>query len=260
MPVTRPDPLAPLIAAPTETAVLSDFDGSLAAIVDDPAEAAPVPGALAALAALVPLVGRVGVVSGRPVSFLRRVLRVEGVALAGLYGMERLVDGEIVVDPKVEPWLGAADAAAFEAEKALPGLYVERKGAISCVIHWRKSPGAEGEAMSLGRQIAERHGLAAEPGRMSLELRPPVALDKGTAVEGLAAGLALVMFAGDDRGDLSAFDALDRMVGDHRLRDGIKIAVRSAEAPPELLDRADERVDGPEELVSLLRALADAVG
>lgn len=258
--VPTPDPFAPLLDAPARAAVLTDFDGSLAPIVDDPSAARPLPGAVEVLARLARVFGRVGVVSGRPASFLRRVVGAEGVVLAGLYGMEHVVDGEVTLDPSVEPWLGRAGSAAADAERALPGLYVERKSEITCVIHWRASPEREQEALAIGSDVASRHGLAAHPGRMSLELRPPVPVDKGTSVEALAAGSDAAFFAGDDRGDLEAFAALDRMVSDGRLRWAVKVAVRSEEAPAELLDGADERVAGPEELLAVLDALARAAG
>lgn len=256
--MTTPDPWAPLLEAPLRAVVLFDFDGSLAPIVDNPPDARPLSESVDALAALVPVMGRVGVVSGRPVSFLRRVLPVDGIVLAGLYGMERLVEGDVVIDPSVEPYRGRAEEAATDAERALPGLYVERKGEIACVIHWRRRPEHEEDALALGRQIAEHHGMAAHPGRRSLEIRPPVAIDKGTTVEVLAQGMDTACFAGDDAGDLAAFDALDRMEESGALRYAVRIAVQSTEAPVELSDRADERVADPQELAQMLAALAVA--
>ncbi len=254
-----PDPLAPLIDDPGRAAVLSDFDGSLAPIVDDPSSARPLPGTVEVLARLGPLVRLVGIVSGRPVSFLRRVLPVEAVVLAGLYGMERVVDGEVRLDPRVADYVGVAEQAATELERALPDLYVERKGRVACVVHWRRSPAREDEAVALAGEVARRHGLSAERGRMALELRPPVEVDKGTVVESLSEGVRVVLFAGDDTGDLAAFDALDRMVGEGSLGAAVKVAVASEEAPRELLERADARVEGPAELVHLLGGLASAL-
>jgi trehalose 6-phosphate phosphatase len=61
------------------------------------------------------------------------------------------------------------------------------------------------------------------------------------------------LYAGDDAADVGAFDALDR------LRDGgvatVRVAVASSEAPPALLQRADVVVEGPSDLLRLLRAL-----
>lgn len=257
--MTSPDPFAPLLDDPRRAAVVADFDGSLAPIVEDPRASRPLPAAVDVLGRLVALAGCTAVVSGRPVSFLRRVLPVPGLVLAGLYGMERLVDDEVVVDAAAEPFVGVAEQAAAEADRALRGLYVERKGGLTCVIHWRTAPDRGEEATALGHDIARRHGLVAQAGRMSLELRPPVDVDKGTAVEELVAGMRCALFAGDDLGDVDAFEALDRMVAAETLGAAVKVAVLSPEAPPELVERADERVDGPEALASLLSDLADAM-
>ena len=58
--------LAPLRDDPRGTGVFTDFDGTLAPIVDDPASALPLPGVVDALEALAGRYGRVGVISGRP--------------------------------------------------------------------------------------------------------------------------------------------------------------------------------------------------
>src|SRR4051812_8239399 len=69
--------VAALGAAPARTALLCDFDGTLAPIVDDPAAAGPLPGAVEVLARLSERLGLVAVVSGRPVSFLTAQLSAE---------------------------------------------------------------------------------------------------------------------------------------------------------------------------------------
>ena len=74
-----------------------------------------------------------------------------------------------------------------------------------------------------------------------LELLPPLDAHKGTAVRALLddRGLTRALFAGDDTTDLDAFEAVAG------LEVGVKVAVASEEAPPELLARADLVVDGP---------------
>ncbi len=86
---------------------------------------------------------------------------------------------------------------------------------------------------------------------MVLELLPPLDAHKGTAVRALlrGPGLTRALFAGDDTTDLDAFDAVEE------LEVGVKIAIDSVEAPPELLARADLIVAGPAGLVDLLRSL-----
>jgi trehalose 6-phosphate phosphatase len=103
-------------------------------------------------------------------------------------------------------------------------------------------------------QIAEQArsaGLRARFGRMVLELLPPLDAHKGTAVRALLQdrGLTRALFAGDDTTDLDAFAAIEG------LEAGVKVAVASEEAPPELLARADLVVAGPDGLVELLRTL-----
>lgn len=254
--MTRPDPLAVLRERPERAGVFVDFDGSLAPIVDDPAAARPLPGAAGVLGRLARRLGKVAVISGRPVAFLVDVLAVDGVELAGLYGMERVVEGRVVVDPRAEAYAPTVEAAADEAQRRLAGLAVERKR-LAVVIHWRGAPNREGEARAVGEELAARFGLGAFPGRCSLELRPPVDVDKGTTAVTLAAGLEAVLVAGDDRGDLAAFHALDGLVDAGALRAAVKVAVASPEAPPELLTSAHERVEGPAELLELLTGLAE---
>src|SRR5918995_2649760 len=87
------------------------------------------------------------------------------------------------------------------------------------------------------------------------ELHPPLPADKGTALEALTAGMTAVAYVGDDRGDLPAYDALDRMAAAGGV-DTLRVAVASAEAPQDLLRRADLVLDGPAAVVDLLRRLA----
>ena len=263
--MTSPDPLlrllAPFARHPARSALLLDFDGALAPIVADPDGARPLPGSVAALEVLAGTVGLLAVVSGRPVEFLERVLpptltASSRVRLAGQHGLERSVAGRREVDARAAAFREAVEAAAGEAEAEMPELVVERKGGIAVNLHWRRVPGRAAPGEVLGRRLAERHGLAAWPMRMGVELRPPVPVDKGTVVEDLAAGHHAALFAGDDHGDLAGFAALDRLVGTGRLGHAVRVAVRSDEAPAALLEAADHQVDGPPGLAALLARIA----
>ncbi len=255
MPV--PQPLQPLVDDPSTAAFLFDFDGSLAPIVDDPAAARVLPAARAAMARLVPILGRVAVVSGRPARFLVDALALDNLEYAGTYGLERVREGEVVVDPRVEPWLDAIAEAADAAEVALPGLLVERKGAVAVTIHWRTQPTRGPEAAAWAEATAERLGLHAPlRGRMAVELRPPVPVDKGTTAVDLVRDMRTVAFAGDDAGDLPAFAALHALARTGALDHAATIGVASDEGPPEIRG-ADLVVDGPRGLAELLDHLAD---
>jgi trehalose 6-phosphate phosphatase len=244
--------LAPVRADPSTAAVLCDFDGTLAPIVDDPATARPAEGAVEALEALAGRYALVAVVSGRPLSFLRLVLPA-GVELFGLYGMEWLRHGETVDHPDTEPWRPVVERATAAAVAELPGdVLVEPKG-LTLAVHYRTAPE---RADLVERWVAARaavDGLVAHPAKMSIELHPPVAVDKGTTIRALAAGRRAVCFLGDDVGDLPAFGVL----ADLRAA-GVAtaaVAVRSAEAPAQVLAAADVVVDGPAGAVEVLRRL-----
>jgi trehalose 6-phosphate phosphatase len=201
--------------------------------------------------------GVVAVVSGRPVAFLHERLPVPGLVLAGQYGLESWHDGEVTTDPDAAPYLGAVREVGDRAERELDDVYVERKGELAVTLHWRAAPDAEARARPWAERAAADRGLRLLPTRMAVELRPPVAVDKGVAVARLLGdGLEAALFAGDDHGDLSAFGALDAAVAAGRVRTAVRVAVRSDEAPVELLERADLAVDGPGALTDLLRDLS----
>jgi trehalose 6-phosphate phosphatase len=238
-----------------------DFDGTLAPIVDHPEDAVARPESLEAVRALVDRLALVAIVSGRPIAFLRERVGIDGVVLVGQYGMEHLVDDHIVFDPDAEPYVGPVAAVAAEAASRWPRLVIERKGSIAVALHWRTVPDAAPPVDDVG-ELAARHGLALLPGRMVVELRPPLAVDKGTAVESLLsrAGISRAAFAGDDVGDLAAFDALDRLTELGVLETAVRVAVVSEETPAELLRRADATVDGPPGLGAALEELEGSSG
>lgn len=247
--------LAPFREDPEGTGVFTDFDGTLAAIVDDPASAVPLDGVVDVLEALAGRYGRVGVISGRPAAFLAEHLGGRGVFLSGLYGLEYVEeDGEgVEAIDEAAPWRDVVEQVAAAGDADLPaGLSVERKG-LCLSVHHRRDPSLEGESRAWVEARAEETGLVVHPARMSFELRPPLERDKGTVLAEAAEGRRQVCFLGDDRGDLTAFDTLDRLA--EAGATVLRVGVDSAEAPAELLERADVVVEGPEGSLRLLRGL-----
>jgi trehalose 6-phosphate phosphatase len=251
--VTLSDVLAPFVERPRRAALLLDFDGTLAPIVDVPAEARPLAGAGEVLALLVARFAVVAVVSGRPASFLEPLLPA-GVVITGIYGLETVRDGVRSDHEGAGAWREAvADAARRARENGPVGMAVEPKG-LSLTLHYREHPGLGPAVREWAAAEAQRSGLVMRRARMSFELHPPVAVDKGTAVQSLVTGVEAVCYVGDDRGDLPAFDTLDRL--EARGMDVVRVAVASAEAPGDLIDRADLVLDGPHAVLDLLRHLA----
>jgi trehalose 6-phosphate phosphatase len=246
------------------TALCLDFDGTLAPIVDDPEAAVPLPGTPELLGRLAGRFAAVALVSGRPAAWLAARAAAPGVRYLGLYGLEEIVDGRVVAAPEAEQVRPAVRTALAElgADPAVvaAGAYVEDKG-LSVGVHLRRvgDPGRwAGPVEAAARDTAARHGLRVEPGKLVWELRPAVGFDKGDAVRRVVAeaGAQAVVMAGDDRGDLVAFRVVEELAASGLA--GLRVAVRSAESPPELLDRADLVVDGPEGLRALLERWAEA--
>jgi trehalose 6-phosphate phosphatase len=249
------EPLRALAAHPTKSGVYTDFDGTLAPIVDDPDKARPLDGVADALAALAAGYARVGVISGRPVSFLRRAIAAPAVDLWGQYGLERAVGGEVRAVEGAASWRGIVEDVATRAEVGGVAERVERKS-LSVTLHYRADPRREQVVRDWAAEEAARTGLDVTQARKAVELRPPIHRDKGTALVEAAAGLGAVCFLGDDRGDLAAFDALDRLAAEGVY--AARIAVRSPEMPSDLERRADLIVDGPVAALDVLRALVAA--
>jgi trehalose 6-phosphate phosphatase len=244
--------LAPLRLAPERTAVLLDFDGTVSPIVDEPEAARPLDGVPELLGRLAERYAVVGVISGRPVEFLERWLP-PSLVLSGIYGLELVRDGAHHDHPSAGAWREVIDDVAGVSRGRGPrGMRVENKG-LSLTLHYREAPGLEREVRSWATQQAARSGLHVRPARRSVELHPPIDTDKGTTLRQLVGELEAACFLGDDVGDVPAFDALDelRAAG----RSTVKVAVRSDEAPPEMLDRADLVVDGPDGARALLERL-----
>ena len=254
-----------LLSGPRQALIATDFDGTLAPIVADPRAARAQPGAVPALRRLARAVGTLAVITGRPAAeavAYGGLDAVPGLIVLGHYGWQRWQDGELA-GPDSPAAVQAARQAmpgVLRAAGAPDGTWVEDKG-HALAVHTRRTADPE-SALRLLRgplgDLAARLGLAAEPGRMVIELRPP-GMDKGAALTGLVRERAAdaVMFCGDDLGDLPAFAAVRALRAE-----GIRVVPWPAPAPSPCRSRpaADLVVEGPEGIVALLVAIAAELG
>ena len=233
------DLLERLTADPRRAAILLDVDGTLAPIVERHEDARVPDETRAELARLASRYALVACVSGRPGKDVDRMLGVAGVAIVGEHGLE--------LAPDAGRW--ADVIASFVAGVDWPA---ERKP-LSASFHFRRADDEAAARAYLTRvaRSAESEGLVPRWGRMVLEIRPPVAADKGTAVRALVerAGVDRALYAGDDTTDIDAFAGLDGLAV------AVRVAVDSGEAPRALLAAADLVVDGTAGVLGLLRAL-----
>ena len=252
-----------LVERPERAGLIMDFDGTLAAVVDDPGESRLVAGTAEVIADLAGAFAVVALVSGRPVQFLAERAEVPGVALLGAYGVETQRDGQRHVLPEVEPFRATvAQASAqlhrrFDGSPGTEGIRVEDKG-LAVAVHWRQAtdePVARHLVQDAIAELVASTGLHREPGKLVEELRPPVHEDKGTAVRRLIQQGALerVAYAGDDLGDVPALLAVTEL-GGHAL-----VVAHGPETSPAVTAAAHVVFDGVEDFAAWLRALRDAL-
>ena len=255
-----------VLAHPDRAMLALDFDGTLAQIVDDPALARVDPAALAALSRLGSLLGSIVVITGRPVRTVvdlggfRAVEGLQSMTVLGQYGVERWDADEDRYELPPAP-AGIAqvnqELPSLLAGLGLDGARVEDKGR-AVAVHTRglADPAAAFDRLAKPiRELAIRCGLMVEPGKNVWEIRAP-GIDKGDAMRAILAEKAArtVIFAGDDLGDLPAFEAVEQLRTEGV--PGLLICSASHEEDA-LTERADLVLDGPAGVAAWLHQLAD---
>jgi trehalose 6-phosphate phosphatase len=242
--VNAPVLLVRFRSEPELAAVILDVDGTLAPIVERPEDAKVPEETREELRRVAGRYGLVACVSGRPAEDARRLVGLDELEYVGVHGLES--------DPEALGWRPALEE--FLAQVDWP-WNTENKGGVTLTFHYRVAEDADEAERRADEvaQAAEAAGLVPHRGKKVLEVRPPVEIDKGTAVRRLLDGrpYTRAMYAGDDTTDLDAFRGLEEAGLDVAL----KVSVASPEMNPALLTRADLVVDGPGELRALLRTL-----
>ena len=243
--------------------VMLDVDGTLAPIAPTPEQAAIPPATLDVLRRIATLPSvTLAFISGRAAMDTWRMTGVEGAWVAGNHGGEfREPGGTIAVHPEVLKFEDDITAAATRLERDLagvPGAFVENKRWTISVHYRQVADAAQQELISRAETSAKVHGLRLMDGKKIVELRPPVDVNKGTAVTtllqraGVSAESGAALYAGDDRTDEDAFRAL-------RAAAPNAITIRVAHGSP-LSTTAEFELDGPEELRELLEWVATRRG
>ncbi|MFC7493343.1 MULTISPECIES: trehalose-phosphatase [unclassified Nocardioides] len=260
---------ADLVRAASRAVVGLDFDGTLAPIVDDPEQAHIHPDASDVIVDLAGEVAGIAVITGRPA---RQVLDLGGLEdvgrrlgdagsdlhVFGQYGNERWSStNRRILSPRPPKGLATfeRDLPALLRRHDAADAYVEDKG-LAVAVHTRRLPDRDAAFQRLLPAIgdlAKRCDLVVEPGRNVIEVRSP-GMHKGLAVHALVDEIdaGAFLFAGDDLGDLEAFEA----IGELRAGGMPTLLVCSASAEESaLVPLSDVVVTGPDGVLDLLRQL-----
>ncbi|MGY1938428.1 trehalose-phosphatase [Nocardia gipuzkoensis] len=235
-------------------AVLLDFDGTVAEVVADPADAEPIDGVATVLTTLATQCP-VAVISGRELTDLQDRVGVDGIWYAGSHGFELMApDGARHVHDAMPGAERALAEAAGELRRILhdiTGALVEHKRFAVAVHHRNVAAENVGRVVAAVHQAGHAAGLRVTHGRRVTELRPDVDWDKGTALRWILDHLTapvLPIYLGDDLTDEDAFDAVEA--------DGIAIVVR-AEESGDRHTAARFSVAGPRQVRDFLERLAE---
>ena len=230
---------------PSELVLVTDFDGTLADVVPDPAQAVARPEGLQALSRLVRLLADVIVLSSRTNLQLEELVPISGVRLIGDSG-------------RAIPRLALREALqAFNADvggllASIPGAWLEVKPASSA-IHFRMADRSGEEMLELIQPLLDGRRLAAALGRKVIEVHSPKT-GKGSALAALLPSQdpAGVVCFGDDENDRSMFEYVSSLEIPHMC-----VGVSSPEVPAHLFDRCDVVVSGPAEAAALLNEIVE---
>ena len=256
--------LAAIVADPSHALIALDFDGTLAPIVSEPSAARPHPDVPPALQRLATGVGTLAIITGRPAPVaveLGGFASIPGLIVIGQHGFERWEAGRLTSPPPPPEVVQARTLLPQVLATVGPpeGTRVEDKG-HALVVHYRKTADPQAALAQLSgplTEFAREIGLDYQPGRMVIELRP-LDINKGSALTELIAERdpRAILFAGDDTGDLPAFEAVRAARADGR--EGVTVCSASDEVS-ELAAHADLVLDGPKAVAALLAALAEAL-
>jgi trehalose 6-phosphate phosphatase len=245
--------------------LIFDIDGTLSPIAPTPEEARLYPG----VAGLLEQVSHcekvhVAIMTGREIEDGAKMVNVEGLTYIGTHGLEwsdglpwrhpvQLAAGAL---DHVAPGKYLLDLVETHLER-FPGVIVQRKR-VGGSIHYRLAPdkaATRERLLALLEEPARQVHMNLFEGKLIVEVRAPLAVDKGQALRAFAERFATrgLVFAGDDRTDLDAIRAMQEL-----RQQGISafsIVVQHADTLPELLEQGDMVVEGVPEMADLLKKM-----
>jgi trehalose-phosphatase len=208
------------IVSSSDRLLLLDYDGTLTRIAPFP-EQATLPASTRSV--LLELSRRprmtVAVISGRPLSELRRLVGVRNLIYIGNHGLEMWQEGRqagVIVPQSSQAAVARIRSQLASLVAAIPGVLVEDKGR-SVSLHYRSVPDRlESQLMEVFVReilpVVRSSGLTVLHGKKVIELRPRLNWTKGHAalwvMKHICRRPVLPIYIGDDRTDEDAFAML----------------------------------------------------
>jgi trehalose 6-phosphate phosphatase len=244
--------------------LFTDVDGTISEIAPSPGQAHVSPICRESLATLARRLDVVAAVSGRTAIETKEMVGVDDIIYIGNHGYERWVGGRIQLMPGIEPYMEWIKAVLADLEKRIDveGVIFENKGPTAS-IHYRRCRNQEGALkaiMAAVEELTAGSDLRISQGRLVVELRPPLEVNKGTAVLSLMEERRLkgALYLGDDLTDVDVFVAFHREGLPFK---GLAVAVIEDETASQVIKEADYTLNGVREVERFLkRAAAEVTG
>lgn len=207
------------LAAKPRILIGSDFDGTLAPIVDHASDAHLPAATLSALLRLAAQPGIIlAVITGRSLDDVCRRVPVPGAWYAGNHGLEMLPGGggSPVLAPGAVEGRGRLRSVLGELVRVLAGIrgaWVEDKQ-FTASVHYRQASPAQHDLIAdlVKSEVQGVPGIELRAGKCLWEIRPAIAWNKGSALMRFLELAALTghaaAFLGDDVTDHDAFNAI----------------------------------------------------
>jgi len=221
-----------------------DIDGTLLPLQAQPADAVISPRLRTAVHRL-SRTTHVVLLSGRSVAESRRIVGLDGVTYSGNHGAEWHRDGVEWVILEAQPYIATIHQVAEDAVIRLgnvEGIYIEDKGP-SLSIHYRQAKDCMAAGLAIDAFIRDHPAaqrLKRTAGKLVVELRAPIDVNKGTSVELMVTDLNLevAVVLGDDVTDVDSFLTIRRLRNEGQVA-GAAVGVLSPGTPAVVCDAAD---------------------
>ena len=229
--------------------LITDVDGTISPTAPTPQQARVSPLCHRYLTLLCQQIALVAAISGRPAARVKEMIDIGGMVYIGNHGLERWVDGHPELTEGARNYLAVVKSAigVLSPLLSIEGIIIENNG-ITATIHYRRCPDpklAEKYALAAVQNSPQASKLQVMPGRMAINLLPPVAVNKGTATLNLIQeyNLHRGIYLGDDITDIDAFRAIRASYPELDFQ-GLAFAITSEEMPETLTEEADFTLKG----------------
>lgn len=235
-------------------ALLADLDGTLAPIRPRPRQVRLTASVRARLVRIARSGAAVGVVSGRDLDDVRRIVGVKGIWYAGAHGLFLQDPGNrriALTTLKQRKRMAQVKRALERAVRDVPGVWLEDKRA-TVAVHYRGAPrrGVVAASACLRRVLEEFPDLHLLEGKKVWEILPEEGLDKAAAIRVILRreqlhrprGARLLFYLGDDTTDERVFKKIGgvSIVVGRRRRTAARYFLRSPAEVARFLNRWSE--------------------